>query len=64
MNWEMIQFRQMEQADLDIFKKWLYTPHVAKWYHDPLDWISEVEKQNGEFNWIHHFIVELEGRPM
>ncbi len=47
-----------------LFKKWLYTPHVAKWYHDPLDWITEIEQQEGTFNWIHHFIVEYENRQI
>lgn len=34
--------RQLREEDVDQFEKWLYTPHVAKWYHDPLDWIDEV----------------------
>lgn len=50
----------MEPMDLAIFKKWLYTSHVAKWYHDPFDWINEVEKQDDTFCRIHHFIVEHE----
>lgn len=60
----MINLKKMNMTDLEIFKKWLYTPHVAKWYHDPLDWIDEIEKQDNEFNWIHHFIVEHEGTPI
>lgn len=60
----MIQLRKMEQTDLPVFKKWLYTPHVAMWYHNPLDWIKEVEEQDGESCWIHHFIVEHEGQPV
>lgn len=54
----MIHIRPMENEDLTIFKKWLYAPHVAKWYHDPLDWIMEVEQKDGDFRWIHHYIVE------
>lgn len=60
----VIRLRKMEQTDLPVFKKWLDRPHVARWYHDPLDWINEVEKQDGEFCWIHHFIVEHEGQPI
>ena len=60
----MLQIRPMKAADLDLFKKWLYTPHVAKWYHDPLDWISEIEQQDGLFRWIHHFIVEYNDNPI
>ena len=60
----MFKIRKMEQTDLLVFKKWLYTPHVARWYHNPLDWIHEVEEQDGEFYWIYHFIVEHEGQPI
>lgn len=56
--------RQLREEDVDQFEKWLYTPHVAKWYHDPLDWIDEVKKRNGEFSFLHHFIVELDGKPI
>lgn len=40
------------------------SPHVAKWYHNPSDWIAEIEKQQSEFSWIHHFIVENKGVPI
>ena len=60
----MIQLRPMEAADFDLFRKWLYTPHIARWYHEPLDWIDEVEKQDSEFRWIHHFIAEHAGSPI
>lgn len=60
----MTQLRQMNLNDLTIFKKWLFTPHVAKWYHEPQDWIKEIEKQDDDFNWIYHFIVENDGPPI
>lgn len=60
----MISLRKMVLEDLPIFKKWLFTPHVAKWYHNPSDWIDEIEKQDGDFSWIYHFIVEFEGKPI
>ena len=60
----MITLRHMELEDLPLFKTWVYLPHVAKWYLEPLDWIDEIEKQNGEFHWIHHFIAEYEGTPI
>ena len=61
---DMIQLRKMDLTDLTVFIKWLSAPHIAKWYHDPLDWINEVEEQDGEFCWIHHFIVEHKGKPI
>ena len=59
----MIKLRPMTQDDLTIFKKWLYTPHVAK-VSRTTSWIMEVEQQDSEFNWIHHFIVEYEDKPI
>lgn len=60
----MINLRAMHTEDLTIFKKWLALPHVTKWYQDPLDWVNEIEKQDNEFSWIHHFIVEQENNPI
>lgn len=60
----MIRLRPFADGDLLVFKKWLYAPHVAKWYHDPLDWIAEAEQREGGFRWIHHFIVEHDGKPI
>lgn len=60
----MITVRPMKTADLTVFHQWLYTPHVAKWYQDPLSWIAEVEQQDAFFNWIHHYIVEQNERQI
>ena len=60
----MIRLRKMAADDLAIFKRWLSLPHVAKWYHDPSAWIGEIEKQEDEFRWLHHFIVECGGCPI
>lgn len=56
-----VKLRVFEDKDLDIFKQWLYKEHVAKWYTEPNSWINEIEKRNSDFNWVHHFIVEVEG---
>ncbi|MEA4987141.1 MAG: GNAT family N-acetyltransferase [Anaerovorax sp.] len=60
----MIMLRGLNDNDIALFKKWLYTPHVAAWYHDPLDWIDEIEKRNSNFSWLNHFIVEYEDKPI
>ncbi len=59
-----ISVRKLVDEDVPMFKKWLYVPHVAKWYHEPLDWIYEVENREKEFHWINHFIVECNGNPI
>lgn len=59
-NRPIIVLRPFEPTDLPIFKKWLYVPHVARWYSDPLDWIAEAEDRNGSFQWIHRFVIEAD----
>lgn len=59
-----IKLREFEDDDIGLFKKWLYAPHVAKWYDHPLDWIDEIGKRRDEFSWIHHYIVEFGGNPV
>lgn len=59
-----ITLRKFEDNDLSLFKNWLYLPHVGAWYHDPLDWIEEVEKRNDEFAFLHHFIAEQDGKAI
>lgn len=54
----------MKLEDLELFHKWLATPHVSKWYEHPADWVEEVEKQDEKFHWIHHYIVECDGKDI
>lgn len=61
---EKLEFRQFSNEDIELFEKWLFMPHVAEWYHDPLDWMDEIKKRNDEFSFLNHFIVELEGKPI
>lgn len=59
-----LKLRNFCDEDMIAFKIWLNMPHVAKWYHDPLDWVYEVSNRNGEFSFLHHYIVELGGKPI
>lgn len=59
-----LALRELRDEDIPLFKKWLYLPHVAAWYHDPLDWIDEVEKRNDAFIFLHHFIVVQDGKDI
>lgn len=60
----MINLRKMKSEDWAVYKKWLYSPHVARWYHHPSDWLNEAKNQDGEFHWLHHFIVEYQEKPI
>ncbi len=59
-----VVLRQLTDEDIPLMKKWLYVPHVAAWYHDPLDWLAEIEKRKNEFSFLHHFIIETEKRAI
>ena len=59
-----LKLRPFFNEDITLFSKWLYRPHIAKWYHDPLNWMDEVNKRSDEFSFLHHFIVELEFKPI
>ncbi|PHV70706.1 GNAT family N-acetyltransferase [Sporanaerobium hydrogeniformans] len=54
-----VLLKEFSDDNIPLLKKWLYIPHVAAWYHAPLDWLEEVEKRNDEFSFLHHFIVEV-----
>jgi len=53
----------MQQRDLPLFCGWLSMPHVAAWYHEPQDWITEIEQQDGAFSFVRHFIAMEDETP-
>jgi len=61
---DSISLRPMQLSDLPIFRVWLYLPHVAAWYHEPEDWIAEIEQQDGAFAFVHHFIAQSAGTAL
>lgn len=61
---QTLLLRQLLDKDIVLFERWLYMPHIAKWYHNPLSWMDEVQKRNDQYSFIHHFIVEDGGKPI
>ena len=71
---DKLLLRQLRNEDVALFEKWLYTPHVAKWYHYPLDWIDlgvtiddwiyEIKEYKEEFQWITYLIAMWNNRPI
>lgn len=59
-----LSLRPLTDTDIPLFKTWLHRPHVAKWYHDPEDWLVEVRGRESEFSFIRHFIAERGGEPI
>jgi aminoglycoside 6'-N-acetyltransferase len=54
-------FRPMSADDLPVIKRWLETPHVREWWHDP---IEQFELVSGDLDHpdMAQFIVAADGR--
>ncbi|MDR1464893.1 MAG: GNAT family N-acetyltransferase [Oscillospiraceae bacterium] len=59
-----ITLRPFWEADIALMERWLFVPHVAKWYQRPDHWLNELHHRRGEFAFLHHFIAEYEGAPI
>lgn len=59
-----VKLRPFQDEDLEVFKKWLDKPHVAKWYTPPEAWINEIEERHTNFSWVQHFIIEVAGQAI
>ena len=59
-----IALREINHTDIDLLTKWLKKDYILKWYHNTDDWLKEIKGQNGEFHWIHHFIVMERETPV
>jgi aminoglycoside 6'-N-acetyltransferase len=56
------EFRPMGHADLPLIKRWLETPHVSEWWHDPSDQFELVSGDLDHPN-VAQFIVHAGEQP-
>ena len=56
------EFVPMTSADLLLIRRWLETPHVSEWWHDPAE---QFELVSGDLDHpdMAQFIVASDGRP-
>jgi len=59
-----LRLRNFSDEDIILFKNWVYLPHILKWYHEPLEWIDEVENRHHTDKWLHHYIAEYDTLPI
>ncbi len=59
-----IRIRPFQDADLPRFTRWLQQEHVRPWYQPAQDWLTEVAGRQGEYAFIHHFIILAEETPI
>ena len=55
-----IALRKVTDTDISLLTTWLNQDYILKWYHDPNDWLQEINERNSHYSWVHHFIV-MEG---
>lgn len=56
--------RELLDEDIELVKKWMGEPHVAKWFGNPEEWIKEIVLRKTKYDFICHFIVEVDGYPI
>jgi aminoglycoside 6'-N-acetyltransferase len=56
------QFRPMSAADLPMVRRWLETPHVAQWWHDPDEQFALVS-EDLDHPAMDQFVVMADDRP-
>ena len=61
---DQIVLRPFWEADIMLTERWLFEPHVAKWYEYPDHWLNEMKNRRDEFSFLSHFIAEFEGLPI
>ena len=59
-----LTLRPLIDNDIALMERWLYAPHVAKWYKHPDHWLNELRERRGEFSFLTHFIAEFEDVPI
>lgn len=52
-----LKLKQLEDKDLPLIEKWLNQEYIRKWYNDPEEWLHEMRERNGDFSFLHHFLV-------
>ena len=53
--------RELLDEDIELVKKWMGEPHVAKWLGNPEEGIKEIVLRKTKYDFICHFIVEVDG---
>ena len=59
-----LSIQPVDEKDIDMLTLWLNKDYILKWYHDPNEWLAEINGRNDGYSWIHHFIVMAENTPI
>lgn len=59
-----IILRKINNEDIMLLTTWLNKEYILKWYHEPDEWLTEINERHSTYSWIHHFIVMNENTPI
>ena len=59
-----LTLKPIGDKDISLMEVWLNKDYIKKWYNDPTEWLEEIKKRDREFNFIHHFIVMNNDKPI
>lgn len=59
-----ITLSKMKSMDIPLIKTWMEQTYIQKWLGDPTDWLEELENKDHTFDWIHHFLIHYDQKPI
>lgn len=64
INKNEIAIKPIQEEDIPLFDKWLDKEYISKWFGKKEDWLNEIHERNGEYSFLHHFIVYCNDRKI
>ena len=64
MRSKKLSLRPVNNNDIDLLTSWLNSDYILQWYHNPDEWLAEINGRHGVYSWIHHFIAIAEDIPI
>lgn len=61
---DYIKLRPANENDFSIIERWLNKAYIKKWYGESEEWMKEIRNESCEFDWLHHYIVMYEEKPI
>lgn len=56
--------RRANASDLPMLEVWLNKDYIKQWYGAPEEWIEEIRNRDGKFDWLNHYIVEVDNKSI
>jgi RimJ/RimL family protein N-acetyltransferase len=61
---DKIILEKLTEEDIILIGEWLQKVYIKKWYDPISEWICEIKNENGEYNFIKHFIVKCNSQKI